>query len=123
MDAGGGGRRLVRAGEWRPAVGRRARERDERTRLDGIDRLGEVEALRVRAAQLAQPLDLLGGLDALDDDALAEVLRERDDGGENVRAARIERVLREERAVDLHGINGEAVQVAERRVAGAEVVE
>src|SRR5207253_2490240 len=122
MDAGGGGRRLFRAGEWRSTAGRRAGERDERTRLDGIDRLGEVEALRVRAAQLAQSLDLLGSLDALDDDALAEVLRERDDGGENVRAARIERVLREERAVDLDGINREAVQVAERRVAGAEVV-
>ena len=88
-----------------------------RARFDGVDRLREVETLGVGAAQLAQPLDLLRGLDSLDDDALAKILRERDDGGENIRAARIERIPREERAIDLDRVDGEAVQVAERRVA------
>src|SRR6185436_2601121 len=73
VDAGRGFRRRLLAPPDRRAasLGGRVRERDERARFGRLHRLREVEALRVRAAQLAQPLDLLGRLDALDDDALA----------------------------------------------------
>jgi hypothetical protein len=38
----------------------------------------------VRATELSQPLDLLCGLDAFDDHALTEVLRQRYDGGQHI---------------------------------------
>src|SRR5215212_7307202 len=89
----------------------------------GLDGAGVEEALPVLAAQGIEPRVLLFGLDAFGDHAHAEVRRERDDGSNDLAVLRVVRHLRDERAVYLQGVDGEAVQVGERRVARAEVVD
>src|SRR5216684_1308861 len=97
-----------------------AEQRLEAVALDGP---AEVVPLRVRAVQLLQNRELLGRLHPLGDDFEVEALRQGEDGVHDLRPLlRLADAL-DEAAVDLERVDGELVQVAERRVAGAEVVE
>ena len=87
------------------------------------DRRGVEEALRLRAAELDEDLGLALGLHALGHHLQAEPAGEADDAGDDRDVVAVGVELGRERAVDLHRVDGEAAQVAERRVAGAEVVD
>ena len=91
--------------------------------LLGRHRAGEVEALGQPAAQPAQLADVVDGLDPLGHHVERQRPGHRDDrlGDRGVARLRAEPV--DERAVDLEHVERQAGQVAERRVAGAEVVE
>src|ERR1700687_1252041 len=86
-------------------------------------RPGEQVTLRPRAAQAAQRRDLLLGLDALGDDLDAEPLAEHEDGLDDLDLAVVGGHRLYERAIDLERVDRQLVQVAERRIAGAEVVD
>src|SRR5581483_5581878 len=100
-------------------VGVRAKERLDLVRGH---RHADVVALDLIAAELLQEMHLLVVLDALGDHFQAEGVRERDDHRDDV--ARIAGVAHahDEAAVDLQDVDRQARQVAERAVAGAEVV-
>src|SRR5215216_6485585 len=96
--------------------------RQELQRRVDVHRPGEVEPLAHLAAEIAERVPLLRELDPLGHDLEVERGAERHDGGRQTgRVGR--RPLAQERAVHLEDVDGEAAQVAERRVAGAEVVE
>ena len=79
-------------------------------------------ALRVFAAELVE-LDRVGiGLGAFRHHLHAEVVRERDDRAQDHRARALA-VGAHERLVDLDGVEREALQIGERGMAGAEIVE
>src|SRR4051812_8060217 len=104
-------------------------EADARAQQQRLDtgcrvRAGEMEALRVVAAQLGEPRELPGGLDPLRDHAHAERAGHADDRlHDRVVAATVLAEVVHERAVDLELVERVATQVAERRVPGPEVVE
>ena len=82
----------------------------------------EQEALAERATELAERGELFVAFDAFGDRAEAELVTESHDrAGEAWLVGRAEQF--DERPVDLQAVDGEAMEVAERRVAGAEVVE
>ena len=83
----------------------------------------EVVALAEVAADLAQHVELRAGLDALGDDLEADGLGEADDQAHERRVVVGEREALDELARDLQRVERQVAQVAERRVAGAEVVE
>ena len=75
------------------------------------------------AGELEQPLALLGALDALGDDREAEDLAEVDDRPQQRGlVARLPDAL-DERLVDLQAVQRHPAQVAQRGVAGPEVVD
>src|SRR6478752_5872297 len=78
-------------------------------------------ALDLVAAQEAEELGLSGGLDAFGDHFEIEGVGEGDDGGDDRHLLRIFGHIVDERAIDLEGVEGQAAEVAERGVAGAEV--
>src|SRR6266849_6024417 len=84
---------------------------------------GEQVALHLVTAGEPQQHALLLGLDPFDDHRHAERAAERVDGLDDHPAVRglVER--RHEAAVDLELVEGERLQVAQARIAGAEVVE
>ena len=87
------------------------------------DGRGVEVALRLRAAELDEDLGLPLGLHALGHDLEAEPAGEPDDAGDDGHVVAVGVELGRERAVDLHRVDGEAPEVAERRVAGPEVVD
>src|SRR6478672_1481328 len=82
-----------------------------------------MEALAELAAELAERLELTGGLDPLGHDTELEVGREVQDHPDEraIGPAFLEVV--HERHADLQPVDRERAQMAERRVAGPEVVE
>src|SRR5262245_40295612 len=86
-------------------------------------RLRVVVALARDAAELDEAALLVLELDALGDDLEVERAAERDDRAREVLAALDAPEALHERAVDLQDVDREPVQVGERRVAGAEVVD
>ena len=114
------GRGLIGAGEWPTARSRRA-EMSVAGR-GGVERPAEVEALGEVAAARGQRLGLGGALDALGDGHQPERVRDLHDGPDEQRARPGEDVAHE-RAVDLQQVDRELLEVGERRVAGAEVVD
>ena len=82
-----------------------------------------METLRQPARQRAQEGGLLLGLHALGGDAQVQPAGHRDDGGDDGRIVGIMAQVLDERAVDLQRVDGEALQVRQARVAGAEVVD
>ena len=97
-------------------------------RVLGLDQLGgaraaEQVALATVAADLAQARQLQRGLDALGDHRQAEGVAELDDGLDDRRVLGVDAQAVDERAVDLDRLDREPLQVGERRVAGAEVVD
>ncbi len=75
------------------------------------------------AAEVAQELQLRFVFDALCDDGELEGVSEREDRAHDGRVVSVFAQALHERPVDLDGVDGEAIQVAERRVPRAEVVQ
>ena len=90
--------------------------------LGGLRARVEV-ALRAIAAELAQALLLLARLDALGDDRQPDGVGHVDRRLDDRAVVGVAVDAGDERAVDLEHVEREALEVAERRVAGAEVVE
>ena len=90
-----------------------------------LDRLrrGEEVSLRFVAPERNELGELALGLDPFGHDLQVERVREPDHGGHDRGVARVGAEPAHERAIDLDRIHREALQVAERRVAGAEVVD
>ena len=109
--------RPAAAGSVMPGAGRRPLRRRPRLR--------EQETLAPLATHLHQVLALLAGLDAFGDDLHAEGVRQREHGPHDRGAAAVAAGVQRahERAVDLERMQGEAVQVAQRGIAGAEIVQ
>src|SRR3989344_9148089 len=83
----------------------------------------EIIALRLRAALVEQHLALRRGLDPLGDDRHVEAAPQPDDRADD-RARRIVIVdRRDEALVDLDLVEGKGLEVRERRIAGAEIVD
>ena len=100
-----------------------ARHLQELQHLALRHRLAVEEALAVLAADRAQQADVVLGLDPLDHHLLAELVGERHDRAQDHRAGAVLAAGMQERAVDLDGVEGELVEIGERGIAGAEVVE
>src|SRR5919108_334184 len=86
-------------------------------------RLPDEVALRERAALFAERVPDLLRLDAFGHDREPEVAAEVDRRADDRRVARVVAHVHDERAVDLDRLHGQPLQVGERRVAGAEVVD
>src|SRR5436305_4029194 len=87
------------------------------------ERSREVEALAEPALEPAQQVRLLGALDAFGDDVEAERRGEPQDRVDERRISRPGADPVDERLRDLQLVEREIAQVAEGRVAGAEIVE
>src|SRR5215469_12121646 len=86
-------------------------------------RLGEQEPLAGHAAERQQRRDLRLELDALGHGLEAERLAERDDGARELGAVVGVGQAADEGAVDFKDVDREAMQVGERGIAGAEIVD
>src|ERR1051326_2739023 len=102
---------------------RREQARQQRPELLRGDRLREEEALHHVAPVAAKEHGLFFHLDAFRDDFEAEGVGHGDDGGDDGGAVRVGVDVADEGLVDLERVDREALEVGERRVAGAEVVE
>src|SRR5437763_756227 len=122
---------LALAGGWgkglRADVRRLNRwEADGRHRGSDIvegDRHREVEALGHVAAQRPQLVELLWALHTLGDHRQAQAVGQMDDGIHDGQVAAVAVDALDEGTVDLQPVDMEPLQVAQRRVAGAEVVD
>src|SRR5258706_2948280 len=86
-------------------------------------RRGEQLSLRQVAAERLQRLARLRELHALGEDAEAEVVREVDRAAHHGAVAGVGDEAGHERAIDLDLVDREALEMGERGVAGAEIVE
>ena len=91
--------------------------------LLGRHRGAQIEPLRRVATDALEERELRLVLDALGDDAEPQDPRHRDDGFDDRSRRVVGQHLRDERAVDLDRVDREALQIAQRRVASAEIVE
>jgi hypothetical protein len=87
------------------------------------ERVREVKTLHLLAAEQAQPLQMRCRLDTLTDDLHPEVVSEADDRLHGRVRAWVGQHVDHEAVVDLQRVAGEPAQQAQRRRAGAEVVE
>ena len=94
-----------------------------RQRVGCIGGSREEKALTHLALQGLNHLELIGGLDPLGDDLDAQRGSQRDDGADDLGLILALAQSAEEGAVDLDAVDGEASQIAEARVARAEVIE
>src|ERR1700712_366739 len=90
--------------------------------VDG-QRPAEQVPLGAVAAEVAQPGQLVVGLDALGDDTEAKRVAELDQRSDHGRVGRVVAQGGDERAVDVHRIEGQITQAGHRRVTGTEVVQ
>ena len=89
-----------------------------------VERTGQEEALPERTAEFHQSVELVRSFDPLGDDLELHGARQPDDGADQGRAGRFGPVERlDEGPVDLEHVHREPLEVAQRRVAGAEVVD
>jgi hypothetical protein len=95
---------------------------DEGVDGGGVHGFGEVETLAAGAAHGFEFFQLLGVFDALGDDIHAEGAGEGEDGADDEAGFVIVDDALDEGAVDFEGVEGEALEVVQRGVAGAEVV-
>src|SRR6185369_2890886 len=89
----------------------------------GSHRLGIEEALDAMAAEIAQLFDLGYALDALGERRHAQIASQVDNGPHDVQMLFGIRHGHDEGAVDLEFVDRQADQMAERGIAGTEVVE
>ena len=106
----------------REGRGRLDRQSEQPIQLGGRDRRAEQEALHLGAALGPQLRELLHGLDALGGNANAEFAREVDRGPDDGQRIAFLPKVAHEGFVDLQLVERKASEVAERRVAGAEIV-
>src|SRR6185437_14407900 len=78
---------------------------------------------RIRAAELAQLLQLLPSLDALCHYLDIEMPRHGDDGFDDRQVAHVRDEVTHEAAIDLEVVHPPLLEVREARVAGAEVID
>src|SRR6185369_4800410 len=83
----------------------------------------EEVALAELAAKRAQRSQLVDSLDPFRDDLQSECLGELDDRPDEHRAFAVCPEAVDERSIDLEDVDGEAIEIAQRRVASAEVVD
>ena len=102
---------------------RRDAPAEERLQRLARHRLADEVALCERAAERAERVPDLLRLHAFRDDRQAEVPPEVDRGADDRRVARVVAHARDERAVDLDRLHRQPLEVRERGVAGAEVVD
>src|SRR5262249_26812581 len=91
--------------------------------VEGRERPRCVKSLAVVAAELAEQRVLLRGLDALGDHPESEAARKRYARGDDRRVVGAHADVAHERAVDLEGAHGKALEVVEGRVPRAEIVD
>ena len=86
-------------------------------------RLGfaEIVALEAVAFFIQQELELLGGFDAFGGDVQTEFFREGDDGFHQAGVFGVGGDVADKGAVDLDFVQGQALQIGQRGVTGAEV--
>ena len=112
FDANGDGIISVAEAQRHHLVGALVGQRPaEQIALDGV------------AAEVAHPLEILGGLDAFGGDVHPEALGELDDRLDDRDVLRPRAGFADEAAVDLQLVEDRLVQIADRRIAGAEIVE
>src|SRR5262249_25848834 len=97
--------------------------RQHRVDRRGIERPREIEALGVLAAERPKAAELRPLLDALGDHGQSERATERDDRADQLPRVGVEAVDVDEVARDLERRHRESLEIAQRRVAGPEVVE
>ena len=102
---------------------RRLRRAHQLHEAGGRQRAAHQEPLHQVAALAAQELQLLEALDALGHDLQVEVVAEADDGAHDGGILGVHREVVDEGAVDLERVEREALEVVERAVAGAEVID
>ena len=120
LSAPGPARRAARAGRSSRPV---PRSRIRRVAASAGQRAREVVALGEVAAERLEVAPGVLGLDALGDDAQAEVVGEVDRGAHDRGVGGVDGHLDHERLVDLDHVDREPLEVGQRRVAGAEVVD
>ena len=86
----------------------------------GLEKWNPCTYLAAHRVELQQ---LLGGLHAFGHDIHAKILRQRDDGRDHLRALALETHPADEGAIDLQGVCLQLVQVAQGRIARAEVID
>src|SRR5688572_30138821 len=106
-----------------PGSGGTARAGEELPALAGGEGTAEQITLHAVAVPRGQELELLLGLHALRDHLQLQGVREGDDGGGDGGVVGVGGDVAYERLVDLQGVDGEPLQVAERRVPDPEVVD
>src|SRR5262249_47422677 len=99
------------------------KRRKQPSHVLGRHRLAVIEALAAFAADRAEIGGIGLSLHTLGDHLLAELIRKRDDRAENERGRAVGPSVAHQRAVDLDGVTREAVQIAQRAIARAEIVE
>src|SRR5882762_9475450 len=86
-------------------------------------RPGKQISLRIRAAELAQLLELLPTLDTFRNHLDVQMAGHGDDGTDDGEIAQVRHQVTHETAVDLERIHAPALQVREARVANAEIID
>ena len=85
--------------------------------------MAEGVALRIFAAELVE-FDRIGlGLGAFGDDLHAEIVRQGHHRAQDHRLAALRGGVVDEGAVDLDRVEGEALEIGQRRITGAEIVQ
>ena len=114
-----------RTGAGAPQIARPASPRlRQRRRRRAVDRLADQPALDLAAAEPAHAVIFAARLRPFGDRRHAERIRHRDDRADDRDALRrIARRAAHEAAIDLDGREAALAQIAERRAAGAEIVE
>ena len=95
---------------------------DEEVDGGGVHGFGEVVALAAGAAHGFEFFELFGVFDAFGDDIHAEGTGETENRADDEAGIVVVDDAADEGAIDFEGVEGEALEVVERAVAGAEVV-
>lgn len=91
--------------------------------LAGADWPADQKALCLVATFLPQELEMMRYLNALGDDAETKAVRQGDDGAGDSAVFPVFSDAAYEGPVDLDGVDGQFVQVTQRRVPGTEIID
>src|ERR1044072_4669911 len=96
---------------------------DEEVSVGNFERLGEQEALPILALQRPKLIQLLFTLDTFTDKLHSEIPCERNDRFHDLQVL-ISRIhARNKRAIDLQRIDRKTIEITQRRISGAEIVD